>query len=671
VILACAVISGVVLLLLSRTRTESASTARPLWSSPGDAPVAQSSDARSSSDALLESRSAEPAEHRDPVASAEATTATEPRMRWLLRGTIANASRAFCAGGEAILHPDVRVTWQTLPNVRAPIGADGKFVADLDLLVYGREGTGPYAKGPILLTLECPAGMQVQRRFLIEEARPCTLEDGSAARCIDMLFDVEAAAVLTGKVVDELGKGIPRAAVAVLQAPETLKPFAEVARMRTDQSGEFRLLLRPCGPCLVVAATNDREPAAKRLSVDVISEQTVGRLVLQPGVTISGRVTDKVPFEMSVFASVERTSAARRVFFDGAPWSGLAFTGDVPVVGGQRAKCSADGAFEIKGLSRTSYCLSVVAAERGQGAAFGYPEPCFQAPAAGILLGTNGARVVFEVSHGGKPLANANLRFPEYPQASAVSTNHEGSVDYILPPEKDVAVRVEHPPLDPRSLTVRTPRAGDVLVVKVELTGVERTSSLSLSIVHGDPAVPLSYATVRLLRAKESGEDEEISSLTSPPVEGRWLLEKLPAGIATVVVEPNGTWNRMRGMMSAESFEIDLVAGQVTERTVTIRPGGLIRVDARDSAGAPARARITLRNGAGRRVPVHAMVDDGSQETMLYTDTPGATPFLLVPAVPEGDYELELSPIVHAPKPVTRRIHVTAGTIVDESIEVP
>jgi hypothetical protein len=347
------------------------------------------------------------------------------------------------------------------------------------------------------------------------------------------------------------------------------------------------------------------------------------------------------------------------------------FIGDVPVVATKWAQCADDGAFEIKGLSRASYCLSIVGPQRGGCTAAGLPPPpCFDAPAVGVQFGASGARVIFEVFHDGKPLQDANIHFDELGLVDC-PTNHAGSADCILPPERDVSARIEHPPLVHRVLTVHTPRAGETIVQHVDLVGAGRNASLSLRIVAGDPPEPIEFAGITLRGRVESGEMDIVGTLWSHPVDGRWVMEELPAGKVSVRVEPNGSWNRMRGMMCTETFDIDLAADQVTEHTVTLRPGGLIRIDARDAAGAPARARIALRDVDGKRVEVWAMVDDGSANPTLHEDAPGATPFLLVPAVPEGDYELEMKGLESGAKPVTRRIHVIAGTTVDETIDVP
>jgi hypothetical protein len=649
----------------------------PRVNGPGEdvgplAPPVSIRDAGSASARSISVDPTVPESNRGLIQAPAVPVPPQSRTRILVRGSISPSSRSSWSGGEARVHPDLNMVWPESQVLHAAVDEVGHFVADMQLFAYDGSVPGPYANGLFLVSLDCASSPTVEQRFRLQDAMPCTLPDGVPTRCIDLVFELEPAAVITGKVVGRDDRGLPDVVVALLRAGETSQPYAELTRTRTDVAGRFRLRARPSGACLVVAATLDLQPAALRISADVAVAQSVPTIVLESGFALSGRVTDPLPFRVSVQASAQRDNGETVVPFDGAPSSELGFHGDVPFVAFKEADCHKDASFAIDGLSHRSYCLQLIGTRRGGATVGGLPPPpCFVPPVRDLSVGANGARVIFEVMHAGGPVEGALVRFDDELRAAMCPTGYQGSVDYLVPPGRDLQVRIEHPKFSSRTMTIHTPAMGETLVQHVELEPNGSTARLLLRIQAGDPPVTVDHASISVSRKGADGALEFVGSASGRPQEDRWIVDELPSGRVTVVIEPDDMWKPDRAMLCNETLDIDLAADKSTERTVMVRPGGLIRIDARDAVGGPAHARIALRTEGGDVVAVKSMIEDASTIRQYFMDTPGATPFLLVPALPTGTYDLDFTEFEPDAKPVTIVIHVKSGTIVDQSVRLP
>jgi hypothetical protein len=214
-----------------------------------------------------------------------------------------------------------------------------------------------------------------RRRGITSAGMSVPLAAGQALK--DLVLPMVAAPALTGKVIDPFGQ--PAAAAVVRAYLRVYTPYGVQFRIvktgMTDDLGEFRLFGLSYGQYLVAAAYGDRDRAALspvRLSANVSkADEGYAAVFYDKADDISRAQFIRVApdFDPGSLAFYFRETARFRIRGQVVPaGSGasivLASQGETLATSEHRGQVSADGSFEVRGVSPGSYFLQAIGGDR-------------------------------------------------------------------------------------------------------------------------------------------------------------------------------------------------------------------------------------------------------------------------------------------------------------------
>ena len=172
----------------------------------------------------------------------------------------------------------------------------------------------------------------------------------------------------------------------------------------------------------------------------------------------------------------------------------------------------------------------------------------------------------------------------------------------------------------------------------------ESAPSRSLRILlRGEGAESLGKASAAFFAPGQEGLSAEISTRPLDVKDGRLEVADPPPGRWRLVVRPGGPWNGNTAAWLDAETDVEVPEGGDLDVELPLRPGGRLRVSARDPEGRFLQARCEIRDGTGRRVPVRFTTQHGEGNWSGHSGALGAdAPAVVEPALPPGTYRVDL-----------------------------
>ena len=580
---------------------------------------------------------AEPAESAEPE---EAPPAAGPRLERWLEGTVKFEDGAPAAG--AGLHALALHEGQIATSVKGVAGPGGAFRLD----VTSRKDS-PRSLEDLIV--------RVDHTEATPESRPVTMpqhafdEDRPVVR-IPLEIVLPRAAVVTGRVVDSRGAPVRGADVAAL-APlsDAGQPEWGVTRgvdvATTGDAGDFRLRLKASERCAIVADAVGKRAASREWAG---TAGPIPELVLEDAASISGKVTDaggrplagaRVRAER---ADEEGASAAARgvgrLNLESGRFVGL----DQAVAD---ADSAADGSFTLSDLDPGPHRVTVEGLGEHAVLADAFEDAArdAQAPSTGVVLRLDFVRARLEVRVDGEP--------PPEGASVLITSRHRNLVDQgmglpkggvlevLARPGSSYVMRLDASPHRFEERKFLVPEGSPTAAVRIDFGRLGARASL-LVIASAAGGVP-ARAGFGLFEPDEPGNFATAVRRDVAAQDGRFLLNDLPAGRWRLIVRAGGSWSDGEGLFLDETLEVEVPAEGQAEARVTLRPGGRIRVAARNRDQQFVQADCGIEDGLGNPVAVSFVVSRGDDAFVATTGgLIGGGENLVVPALPEGTYTL-------------------------------
>ncbi len=472
------------------------------------------------------------------------------------------------------------------------------------------------------------------------------------------------AAVLRGRVADGAGAPLPGATAAAFVLLENGPSPPAVDQSETGDDGGFRIRLRHGDRYLLVAAADGRVPTFLEVAG---GDASAPDLALLEGVSISGRVTDGEGKPRKGAALQARPTAAvagtdlyvgRRELL----WAnGRLSPSETRAVSGE------DGRYALGGLDPGEYEVSIEAleGERDLPDAFGDLKRILQAPAADqdfrvtftrvhlsvLVDGKPAAGQGFLLMGGKKPMFGAHLRLDDRGRVTFLARSGGGSYKAKMG-EKEVF-------LGNRSLEIPADAGDHEATLAFERPKPKGVLFVTLEPPAGSP--PVQRAGFGFY---PSGAEEDLMPGITRSLEvenGRFRILDLDPGPYRMVVRAGGGWYGGEGTFLDEAVAVTVpAAGGETVVRVPLRPGGRLRIAARNREGQYLGADCAIQDGIGQDVDV-----------LFFSRSPGKgfiaqTGALLAdsesgvdPALPPGRYSVAFTLDGYLDR--TERVEVKAG----------
>lgn len=574
-------------------------------------------------------------------------------------------------------------------EVRRPEQEEAAFVVSADLVDHQQIDVGALFVDPdkrpdqFELRLDHPDHLPAVVGVLVP---PDLLATGVASGTFEAVVTLERArAVVWGRVEIVEGHDAERVRVAIHALEEGRPARKPIEVVRPDAQGFYRLRLDGADEHVVVAYLRDpadrNDPTSHRSRLrpdcQVVSRHRIGTgevapLVLRPGEIIEGRVHSAGGVGVPNARLILERRDSWSFYGDSLTWSDGRFE-----LHRQELRLAEDGRFLFRGLSRAEYSLSTQASVRDpQGI------PVVQvdddrsalrvtAPASDVRVPLGRLRALFVIRGDGRPVSKAQVRVAWNKEdgggrTQGTRTDVQGQVYLELDVQSEVTFRVDDPRFPVKELLVKGAELVPDGVVEVQLEGVELEPATLL--VHLDAAQQTlgSGGLVNFwLYEAEGMSAEALDAIlaASPPMtfggsgsasvhqrntrvgfsfdDGTWTLSGLPREKYLVRAVPAAREGGAEPLLLPTTFEIDLRPKELSEHTWRAEAGGLLRLNL---SAVPGLTHAKLVELDGRTVPANYSTGRlGVAGHSIGNAATGAAVYDVSPALPAGDYLLELS----------------------------
>jgi hypothetical protein len=593
-----------------------------------------------------------------PTSGGDERTAapTRPQSeRWRLQGRVLGLDPA--RGDEATVSITVISSDWRAPPPPPPVREQtkGTFEADVGALVASRDAV------ELEVAVDDPAFLPASTRVPLATAAS---SPQGGERTLAVELRLVRAAPLRGRVVDAQGHAVAAAAVGAFPFAGDAPDGRAIDRTTSAADGSFVLRLRPGERHLVAAAHAGFLPATAAVPG---STRDLPPLVLREGVTIAGVV------RRNGKPLAGATVVAHPANYDGAELRLGEFTlrgvGDDAFCEEVRATTREDGAYVAAGLP-TGPCRVTcggvaerdVRAERVHADVSQWLERTVEAPAAGVDLAMETSRLVVAVATDGKPLAKASVDIvgtgPEGESCTyGLGTGEDGRTAITVRAGATYDVAADATGFERVGRVVTTAAAGGESVETFELSP-ERPPPRTLRLtLQGDGAATVAEAGVAAFAAGNAGASEDARWDRVAAKDGVLVVPGAPQGRLRIVVRPGGPWSGNPSTWLEASAEIDVPSQGEASVSVQLREGGRLRIAARDAEGRFVPARCTLRDAAGAKVAARFTLRVPGGGWMGHSGALASeAPTTVEPALPPGDYRVELSSDGFADSAATVRV---------------
>jgi carboxypeptidase family protein len=563
-----------------------------------------------------------------------ATTGTERKC--LLHGRLVG----FEAAGDAatVTIAALSSDWRA-PEPPAPlrIATSGEFDADVSALAAAP------GVDDLRITVEHPRHLPATTRVSLARKPE---EPDAAQRTVRAEIRMVRASRVAGRVVDAHGRPVEGALVGVFPAAgaDAIVALEPVDRTTTDSDGAFVLRLRPGERHFVAAGAPSLLPA---VAVTDGGESTLAPLVLREGAAVSGRATRNdaplVGAKVSIYVDRDDTP---KLHLGDLRISGLGASAAPETVA---ATTAADGSFLVVGLPPGACWLSLekIDGEMAHSDVFAWTRRLVEAPATDVDLAIVTSRLVVEVRSAGQSLTGAQIEVRgSSPQDQNMSfctaSGTDGTRTLTVRADADYDVAVEPKGFAKTTRRVHTNEAGAETRERFDPDEASPGERLRIALAAEGGTLP-KEANIALIPLGA----EKTQATRRGPFEvrdGRIEATGVPVGRWRVVVRAGFSWQANDTTWLDAETEVEITPGTVAEAKVTLRPGGRLRIAARDADGRFVAAQCVIRDAAGRAVSAYLGVQLGrgtwiGHSSRLSAEGPATVDCALAP----GTYTVDIS----------------------------
>ena len=585
-------------------------------------------------------------ESREGERSASAVSAAQPtvpppgdaspEVRWRLRGRLTGFEPAV-GGTPATLTVRV-ISTVDLPSPPSVLRIESMQAFEADVTALAT------VKGAVELDLRAdhPAYLPSSTRIPLG---PASSGSPQGERVLNADLKLIRATPVLGRVLDSSGRAIEAATVAAFPILADGPDERPADRSASAPDGSFTLRLGPADRYLVAAARQGLRPAL----VEVRGKTAeIAPLILRPGASITGTVTHNGrPFPGAVVSARPIAVQGRTLRLGELEIAG---SGDDAFLETGEGQTGEDGTYRVGGLLAGPCRLSC----RGPEGSRIHPdvsewlERTVEAPAKGADLTFETARVVLEVRAGDRPPPKASSGIdgttPEEESISfGIGTDAGGLAAFEARPGAAYEVTVSSRGFRSVTRRVLAAAAGGETRERFDLEPEPAASRFLRLVLRGEGAESLKQAAVGFFAP---GSEGFFPDFTRGPLEmrsGRIEVEAPPPGRWRLVVRPGGPWNGNTATWLDAETEVEVQEEGNLDVELSLRPGGRIRVAARDPEGRFVQARCVLRDATGQKVRVWFTTQHGEGNWSGHSGALGAdAPAVVEPALPPGTYRVDL-----------------------------
>ncbi len=599
-------------------------------------------------------------------APADEPRATQARpARWVLRGRIQGIEPADAARAALSVYVAHTGTSEMPAPLAASATSGGTYEVDVTTAV-----PAAHRVTEIAVVVEHPDCLRGVAETLVA---PDTAADASGTAVLQCDVTLRRAAILTVRVVDADGAPLAGSQVASYSVRERQPEEFVLDESTTDASGTARLRLAPGEPHLVLAAAPDFAPAVALVAGGARDSVTV---LVRRGVSVEGRVTEAgLPVAgAEIVVSPEgwqgrwlHLAGETRVYWD----AGTVYATDV------RATTDARGAWRATGLTPGRHRVVVERiGERRE--PFGYLRIA-DVPAHGVDFEIAVGQVVVLVSSTEGPVAGARLSVFAGGGAHPVTTDAEGRATFEIAAGGEHRIQVDCDGYLQTFVEFTGPELGARVDVSVTMEAIPAHGSLTV-IVRDPDGRPIARTGLALFppgaAVTTAGrvEHEHFGNAA----DGRFTVTEVGAGPWRLGVrpgrhwQPDWSWDGDAGTWLDEVLDIEIPATGEKEIVVVARPGGRLRIAARDEAGMLLPAAVTVRDAAGQTVAIELATRYGSGAHSLGGDhLDVAAPSDVATAFPPGRYRVELSLEGYETRVIDAEVEAGKTCLLDTTLRGP
>jgi RNA polymerase sigma-70 factor (ECF subfamily) len=551
-------------------------------------------------------------------------------------------------------------TVAALPN------ADGTFEVDLSD-IFTASGSG--ATRELLVSINHPAYLVANASITADEAT--TRADPGARTEIHRDIDMFPASGVEGRVVVPTGHPMNTVSVVLFHTGEDGAPGDEVRNIEPEPDGTFGIHKREPGSYLVAASSEGLMPAFEHVYFAAGEIAHPADLVLEAGaVAIQGRL-ELLPGMPLAGCRVEARRTTIEKGSDGWHWATLEWRHDHFELSMSAATTDAEGNFELTGLRPGRHALTLNEVPGID--AFIDIEPLESpAPATGVLLAPELARLTIEVTSAGEPVAESKVQVVNPPYWHDVTTQPDGRCTVLVDAATDYSVYANKEGFETRSVELPAEARALDLGVPIELPPSAVGTATLVFEPHMRGEAPLERIKVNLTATEDTpySHVEEVLTLT----DGVFTLRELHPGPYQVEIEPDedaygpyyASWYR------SALFHVTLVNGEIERRTIDFAVGGRLRLTVVGFEGGEVENTCQIFDDAGSEMPVRYVMRSFEDNIITIGATTHSTfldhPAEVYPNLLPGSYLIRLE--IDGYAPLERTVRVPAGELTEVELHV-
>lgn len=222
----------------------------------------------------------------------------------------------------------------------------------------------------------------------------------------------------------------------------------------------------------------------------------------------------------------------------------------------------------------------------------------------------------------------------------SMMTNEEGRVAFYGVPGNEYAIEIRHAGHERCEHPVVAPAAGEERLETIDLVPLRPRPSLVV-VIRGPDGGPIRKAGFGFYDPPDEHGFFRIRR-DSEARDGRHVLANLDPGRFRVLVRPGGEFLGGRSYWLEEEFLVTLPTEGEVVRELTARPGGRLRLTAKDGSGRHPMTTVRIRDVTGEDVPVELVERQQGMASFGGSLLQQEGAELLTP-LPAGRYEVTFS----------------------------